>query len=93
MSTQCWRLKSTKMESTWRKLEDALDVLCETVIGDEYGIDMSGDLYNMIFEEQYDQNDVISFIEYCKQSMLSGRKPDFDEWESYVRPAEVGDKL
>ena len=87
MSTQCWSLKSTKMESTWRKLEDALDVLCETVIGEQFGIDMSGDLYNMIFEEQYDQQDVISFIDYCKQMMLSsGRRPDFDEWEQKVRP-------
>ena len=74
------------MESTWRKLEDALVVLCETVIGEEFGIDMSRDLYNMIFGEQYDQKDVASFIEYCKQSMLAGRKPDFDEFEMNVKP-------
>lgn len=74
------------MESTWRKLEDALDVLCETVIGEQFGIDMSGDLYNMIFEKQYEQPDVISFIDYCNRSALSGMKPDFDEWEQTVRP-------
>ena len=74
------------MESTWRKLESSLDFLCEQVFRNSNdAISVSGDVYNMIFEDDFSDDDVWSFLKFCVEKTAHGAKPDFDEWYASSR--------
>ena len=68
------------MEETYRKLEEALDYLCCEAFGNDNGVEVSGELYNMIFEENFDLVDVISFLSYCRKCRVENKVPKFDKW-------------
>ena len=66
-------------------VHDKIYVLTDFLLGEE----LSGEAYNMVFEEQFSAEDLRSFIQYCKDN---DGVATFDDWLASVRYGREGKK-
>lgn len=62
---------------------DKIYVLTDYLLGEE----LSSEAYNMVFEENFDAEDLRSFIQYCKDNE---GKATFDDWFACIRMEKTG---
>ena len=71
-----------------QKLQTVLSFLCRCAFQND---EISGDIYNMLFEPNYDAVDIENFITWAARQIDEGNEePDFDEWFATIAPYKTG---
>lgn len=74
-------------EIEFKKIETVLEFLIEKLLGYD---NISGDVYNMIFERNFTGEDIINFIRYANEKIERGLTPNFDEWFNTIKVEKTG---